>query len=189
MLKINLLPQEYKTAERTSFGMLLLLMLCTLLSVGSICFAAYLYLGVLNSAESRRNIAQEEFENLSPMAKYADDLLAEKREYMKRSEAIAQIENTRILWTKKIDQLCYVINNEGDTARNVRTAEFLKPEKRSEGLGQVSMEKIPDRNGGLYRVVRSWKRRAFFLDLSILSESPGRRGFPSNPDHYREGQG
>jgi Tfp pilus assembly protein PilN len=113
MLRINLLPDEFKSPEKTSLSTLLSLTVCTFLSVSALCCVAYLYFGVLKSAEMKRDIAKEEYENLAPMAKYADDLDTEKRDYMKRSQAIKEIEHTRIMWTKKIDQLLQVINNHG----------------------------------------------------------------------------
>jgi Tfp pilus assembly protein PilN len=118
MLKINLLPNEYKQAEKTPAGSYLIVAACTFLAVSSVCCVAFLYFGVLKSAETMRDIAKEQYENLLPMAKYADDLDAEKKEYIKRSEVIKDIERTRILWTKKIDQLMEVINNQGDTKRH-----------------------------------------------------------------------
>ena len=126
MLRINLLPQEYRAPEGVSLGMLAMLVGCTLLSVSSICVAAFLYFSVLRDAESRRNIAMEEYENLAPMAKYADDLEAEKRDYMKRDEAIKRIESTRILWTRKIDQLCRVVNDKGHKDRHWAWLKELK---------------------------------------------------------------
>ena len=118
MLKINLLPAEFKSTEHASLSALMMLMLCTFLSVSSICCVAYLYFGILKNAEMNRDIAKEEYENLAPMAKYADDLDTEKKEYMKRSLAIKDIETTRIIWTKKIDQLLQVINNHGRIDRH-----------------------------------------------------------------------
>lgn len=118
MLRVNLLPKEYREPEKTPMGALLMVTVCTLLSVSSLCCVAYMYFGVLKNAEAARDIAKEAYENIAPMAKYADDLDAEKKEYMKRSEVIKDIETTRILWTKKIDQLLKIINNKGDRERH-----------------------------------------------------------------------
>lgn len=118
MLTINLLPEEYRAPEGVSLGMLAMLVGCTLLAVSSLCVAAFLYFSVLQEAESRRDIAREEYETLAPMAKYADDLEAEKREYMKRDEAIRRIESTRVLWTRKIEALCRVVNSDGRKDRH-----------------------------------------------------------------------
>jgi len=118
MLKVNLLPDEFKVAERASMGAVLLVAFCTIMSVSSLSLVSYLYFSVLNSAEAERNIVKEELDNLAPMAKYADDLDQEKKEYRKRSEVIHDIETTRILWTKKINQLLDVVHNKGDTERH-----------------------------------------------------------------------
>lgn len=114
MLRINLLPEENREAERPPLGAYLLMAFCTLLAVSSLTCVAYLYFGVLKEAETARDIAKEEYENLAPIAKFADELEKEKQEYMKRSEVIKEIETTRILWTKKITQLLDVVNNKGD---------------------------------------------------------------------------
>ena len=118
MLKINLLPQEYRVVDRTPMGTFLMVVTCTVLTVSSLSLAAYLYFSYLKGAEAQRDIAKEEYENLAPMAKYADDLEKEKTEYIKRSQVIQEIETTRILWTRKLDQLAEVINNRGDIKRH-----------------------------------------------------------------------
>jgi Tfp pilus assembly protein PilN len=118
MLRINLLPNEFRQAERTPLGTFMLLVACTILSVSALCCTAFMYFGILKEAETKRDIAQEEHENLAPMAKYADDLEAEQREYKKRSEVIKEIETTRILWTRKLDQFLDVINSKDNLNRH-----------------------------------------------------------------------
>jgi len=114
MLKINLLPQDYRQAERKPIGAYLTMVVCTILAMSSVALAGYFYFGLLGDAEAARNIAKEQHDNLAPMAKHADDLDREKQEYIKRSSVIKDIETMRILWTKKLDQLLAVINNKGD---------------------------------------------------------------------------
>jgi Tfp pilus assembly protein PilN len=104
-----------RQAERKPLGSYMMMTFCTILAVSALCCTAYLYFSVLKEAETNRNIAKEQFENLAPMAKYADDLDKEKKEYTKRSQVIEEIENARILWTRKIDQLLDVVNNGGNT--------------------------------------------------------------------------
>ncbi|MBU0755018.1 MAG: hypothetical protein KJ645_07740 [Planctomycetes bacterium] len=139
MLKINLLPQDYREAERKPLGSYLLMTLCTILAVSSLGCAAYMYFGFLKEAEMARDIAKEKYDSLAPMAKYADDLTTEKQEYMKRSKVIKEIEHARILWTKKLDQLLDVINNQGDIEEHWVWLKDLKiqmgSDSRMNGMG------------------------------------------------------
>lgn len=114
MLRINLLPQDYREAERKPLGAYLVMALCTVLAVSSIGTTAYMYFAFLKAAETAKEIAKEKYENLAPMAEYADQLDKEKQEYMKRSKVIKEIESARIMWTKKLDQMLDVVNNKGD---------------------------------------------------------------------------
>jgi len=118
MLKINLLPQEYREFERRTAGTYLMVAAGTVLSVSSLCIVAYLYFVILAGAETERNIVKEEFENLKPMAEYASDLEAEKAEFMQRKNIIRDIEATRIHWTRKLDQLCQVVSNRMNPERH-----------------------------------------------------------------------
>ena len=136
MLKINLLPPEYREPDRMPVGVLLVIMLCTVLSVSSMCTVGWLYFIVLNEAESARDIAREEQDSLAPMARYADQLEKEKTEYMKRSQVIKEIETTRILWTKKLDQLMDVINNDGNREAHWVWLEELKINMAGRGANQ-----------------------------------------------------
>ncbi len=111
MIRIDLLPEELRRAERTSPG----LFLATVGLVIVVCCAGFGvgwgYFGLLGSAEADVASAQETFDSRKPRADYSDRLEAEKKDYTARLDHIKDFSDSRILWTKKLDQLASVVDS------------------------------------------------------------------------------
>ncbi len=118
MIRINLLPEEMRKREKTPLSRIVVTLVGTLVTVTSASVFAYAHFGLLHEAGSRLDRARSELESLEPEARYADDLLREKKDFDKRSEIIQSIGNSRTLWSRKLDQLCDVTNNGGDADRH-----------------------------------------------------------------------
>jgi len=158
MLKINLLPPEYRKSDGTPIGVLMIILLCTFLSVSSFCCVAWFYFSLLENAQNDMDIAKQEMDNLAPLAKYADNLEKEKTEYMKRSSVITDIETTRILWTKKLDQILDVINNNGDTTNHYVWLDELKINMNGRGKDTGYMKMKGSSVGDQIKQVSSFNR-------------------------------
>ncbi|MEM7198794.1 MAG: hypothetical protein AAF628_00910 [Planctomycetota bacterium] len=119
MIKINLLPDQYRRAERTSPK----LFAATLLGVVLVCSAfgwfGFVYFGELGKLEVEESATSEDLASKKKQATYYTELLKEKKEYEKRSTTIQSISKSRVLWTRIIDELIDVVNNDGDIERHL----------------------------------------------------------------------
>jgi hypothetical protein len=111
MITINLLPIEYRKAERTPIVVFLpvvLGLICTL-SAGAV--AAYVHFARLSEVVNQRRTFQSELDQKKPNLKFEEALLAEEKEYKGRADTISDIASSRILMTKKMDELWTTIAN------------------------------------------------------------------------------
>ena len=118
MIEINLLPEEYQRSQRTSPRILGMLLVATVLAFGSLVAAGYLYFNVLSRAQSRVDQAREELDHLMPQVRYSDALEKEKAEFERRSKTIQEIASSRLLWTRKMDRMSEIVNQDLTTRRH-----------------------------------------------------------------------
>ncbi len=119
MIRINLLPEEYRRKQRTSFRVLALFVAVAAVNGLLGAWYAWLAFGVANEIDSERAVLQTEMDGVTPQVEYHKSLDGEKKRFAGREEALAKITKTRMLWTKKIDQLVTVINGGGDGKRHM----------------------------------------------------------------------
>jgi Tfp pilus assembly protein PilN len=136
MITVNLIPKEILRKERTPIGQFAAILLGVLAVVGSI--AAYLYIefGRLAEVESELKKVTAELEVERPYQMYADRLLKEKLEYARRTETIQGIGSARVLWSKKLDQLWEVVQNNGDAERHNVWLTSLNAKSPGKGTGK-----------------------------------------------------
>lgn len=119
MIRINLLPEEFRRSERTSFK----LFAATLAAVVLVCSAfgwfAYAYFG--EYGEARQELAREKdkLASVTERAAYHDHLEKEKKDYEARQQTIKDIAMSRMLWSEVLDQVLDVVNNDGNTERHL----------------------------------------------------------------------
>ncbi|MEE9392417.1 MAG: hypothetical protein V3W41_07920 [Planctomycetota bacterium] len=137
MMKINLLPSEYRKAERTPFIILLPILagLICVLSAGAV--AGYVKFSWRAEVEAERVQLQGQMRQKQPRLNYNASLLKEEAEYKKQAETISKIASSRILMTKKLDELCNLIA-EGDAGQHGGYMVWVeqlktKPAKRKRG--------------------------------------------------------
>ncbi len=118
MIVINLLPQEFRRRERTSFKVFGSLLLAIIMACSSIVYLGHIYLNEFKAVEAMRIQREERLKNLTRFAKYDDALVAEKKEYQARSKTIQTIANSRVLWTRLLDDFIDITFNEGNTERH-----------------------------------------------------------------------
>lgn len=110
MIRINLLPDEYRRKSRTPLK--LMLTVTGLVAVNGLALAwlAFLHFGVMAEIESERSVLQTESEGLVAQVKYHKSLESEKKIYSLREQALADVTANRISWTRKVDELIDVVN-------------------------------------------------------------------------------
>jgi hypothetical protein len=118
MIRIDLLPPELRGNERTAPGTFLgvigLVIFVCLSAVG----VAWGWFGIVGAARGDVEIAQDQLESKKPRAEYSDRLEAEKKEYSERLDHIRTFSSSRILWTKKIDQLWSLVDTPPEAGRH-----------------------------------------------------------------------
>lgn len=132
---INLLPPEYRKKEMTPVIILLPMLSAITLVVGAGFYWGWMHFGELSSLEVENQDLSDTYESKKPLLNYLDGLRAEESDYTARSETIQQIAGSRVLWTKKVDQLCNVIADDDGGRRFLVLLESLevRPPKRARG--------------------------------------------------------
>lgn len=119
MIRINLLPEEYRRKAKTPLKLMLAVSGAVAVNASVAAWLAWMYFGVEAKVASERAILQTEMDGLKPQVDYHHSLEAEARLHKNREAALADITKSRISWTKKIDELIDVVNRGGDGQRHL----------------------------------------------------------------------
>jgi len=76
------------------------------------------YFGELASVEEEHAKVKKELEEKSVKATYYDKLEANRKDYLSRVQTVQEIGQSRRLWSKFLDELFDVVNNNGDSERH-----------------------------------------------------------------------
>jgi Tfp pilus assembly protein PilN len=114
MITINLLPEELKRREGTPLRRLALTLAGALLTTSAVSVYAYTEFGLMPGIQSEREQVQSVLTSLASAAGHSDGLAREKQDYDRRIETIQKIGNSRVLWSRKLDQFFDIVNNDAD---------------------------------------------------------------------------
>jgi hypothetical protein len=110
MIRINLLPDEYRKKSRTPLKLMLTVTGLVAANGLALAWLAFLHFGVMAEIESERNVMQTESDGLAAQIKYHKSLESEKKIYSMREAALGDVTSNRISWTRKIDELIDIVN-------------------------------------------------------------------------------
>jgi len=118
MIKINLLPDEYRKKNRTPIKFTLAI--AGAVTVNALIFTwwGWLAFGIKAEITSEQAVLQMEMDGLQPQVSYHQSLDAESKRHASRETTLAQITASRISWTRKIDEMIDVINSGGEGQRH-----------------------------------------------------------------------
>lgn len=119
MIRINLLPEEYRRSTRTSPKVFAAIILVVMLACGGFGWFGYVYFGDLGVVQVARAEAEELLNARKERVVYFQSLIAEKDDYEQRAKTIDGIASSRVLWTEVFDQLIDTVNNDGDIDRHM----------------------------------------------------------------------
>ena len=119
MIRVNLLPPEYRKVDGPPIGRVVALVVGAFLVTSAVGGWGYVHFGLLSDAEKQREEKEEDLQQLRRMAERSQALLAEFTEYQRRRETIEKIGASRILWSRKLDELSDIIFNKGDQDERV----------------------------------------------------------------------
>lgn len=139
MIRINLLPEEYRRKARTPLKVMAAVSAAVAANGLLIAWLGWLTLGVAAEVSSEKSVLQTESDGLAPQVRYHKDLDAEQKSYAARESTLANITRNRISWTRKLDELISVINSGSDGQRHhvwlssLTIAQNNDPKARSAG--------------------------------------------------------
>lgn len=114
MIRVNLLPPECRKTDGPPVGRVVALVVGAFVTASALGGWGYVHFGLLADAEARRLQKEEDLAQLRQQAERSAALLKEFTEYQRRRESIEKIGASRILWSRKLDEMAEVIHNKGD---------------------------------------------------------------------------
>ena len=119
MIRINLLPVELRRGNRLAAKVLVAAFASALAVSASVGWFGIVWFG--NLAEAERTLAAVEAELAANQqrAGYYDQLEANSKDYAQRVQTIQDIGKSRRLWSKFLDEIIDVVNNNGDAERHL----------------------------------------------------------------------
>lgn len=157
MIQINLLPEEYRKRERTSIKVFATILGAVVVACCSVGYLGHVYFQEYGTVVSQRESEEEKLKDVMRFAAVDDKLVAEIKEYEKRSRTIQQIANSRVLWTRMLDRFIDIVNNEGNTDRHMCWFQSVKVTDSAGANG-------PALKFAAFSESSSWKKQADFLD-------------------------
>jgi Tfp pilus assembly protein PilN len=118
MIRINLLPEEYRRKSRTPVKLMLTVAGVVSINAGLLAWWGFLAFGIQAEIESERAVLQTETDGLTPQVNFHHALEGERSRFASRESALAAITKSRVGWTRKIDELIDVINDGGEGRRH-----------------------------------------------------------------------
>ena len=118
MIRINLLPEEYRRKARTPIKILLTLVGVVAVNSALLAYWCWLAFGVMSEIDTERSVLQLEMDGLTPRVNYHHALDAETKLYASREKTLAEITKNRVAWTKKLDELIDVVHSGNDGVRH-----------------------------------------------------------------------
>lgn len=144
MIRINLLPEEYRKQARTPVKLLLGLLLAIVVNAGLASWWALQAFGLQAELSSESASLQTELDGLQPQVTYYNSLDSESKQYKSRESTLAGITSTRISWTKKLDELIDIVNRGGNGQRHLvwfddlQVSQTSDPKAKSAGSVKAS---------------------------------------------------
>jgi len=114
MIRVNLLPPEYRKSGGTPIARFVALTLGVFLTATAMSVWGYVHFGMLAEVRERRTQMEEEVVQLQQLAERSQALLSEFKEYQRRRQTIEEIDTNRIVWSQKLDQFADLIHNKGE---------------------------------------------------------------------------
>ena len=119
MIRINLLPEEYRRSSRTSPKVFAAILVSVMIVCGMFGWFGYIYFGDLGVLQVARAEDEELLASRNKRVQYYKALVTEKSDYTERAQTITEIAQSRVLWTEVLDQLIDTVNNDGDIDRHM----------------------------------------------------------------------
>lgn len=135
MITINLLPERFRASNRMPVGKFIGVLAAVLVAFSAAGYYFNFQFGSLAQTRSEREQAETEVAGLKAQAQYHADLTAEMADYEKRESKIREIGASRVLWTKKLDELADIVNAGEDAGRYTVWFQDLSADQNADTKG------------------------------------------------------
>jgi hypothetical protein len=114
VIRINLLPEEYRKPESTPIGRFITIIVGAVVVTGGLVAYGYVHYSKLRGVIEVREATEAEYANKKAQADVSKSLQAEISAYQSRRKAIQEIVKSRALQSRKLDEFLDIIHNGGD---------------------------------------------------------------------------
>lgn len=118
MIRINLLPEEYRKKARTPFKMMLAVSAAVAINATALAYWAWMTFGITAELSTELSVLQLEMDGLSPQVVYHDALDTEIKFHSSRETTLAEVTLNRVLWTKVLDEVIDIVHTGGEGVRH-----------------------------------------------------------------------
>jgi Tfp pilus assembly protein PilN len=119
VIRINLLPADLRRGNRLPPKVLAAAFASAVAVSGAIGWFGIVYFGDLGAAEDALAQVEQKLAEHQKKVNYHDQLQANRKDYAARVQTIQDIAKSRRLWSKFLDEVIDVVNNNGDTDRHL----------------------------------------------------------------------
>ena len=171
MIKINLLPEEYRKKARTPIKVLLAIAGAAAINGGLAAWYAWSAFGVQAEIDGEIASLQLEMDGITPQVTYHTALDAESKQYKSREQTLAGITKSRISWTRKLDELVDVVNRGGDGQRHLiwfddfHVQQSNDPKAKSAGTARASGHSGSDKFAQVANFLEDVEKSPFLADF------------------------
>ena len=144
MLAINLLPVELRRGNRVPPKVLLVSFASALVTSAALGWFGLVWFGDLADAEERQLAAEATLAEKQVRVTYYEQLETNKRDYTTRVQTIQDIGRSRRVWSKFLDELIDVVNNNGDADRHLAWFESLVARTDAKGATVTMPVQVQD---------------------------------------------
>jgi len=161
MIRINLLPDEYRRRTRMPVKKILAIAGVVAINSGLLAYWGYLNWSIAADVEGQYDVRKTEMDGLTPQVNYVKALDHEIQLFSSRETTLGQITMNRVLWTQKMDELVDVVNVGNDAEHFVWFDDVTAKLEASRG-GRTQNYGSFDANG--HSGSEEWNKLANFLD-------------------------
>jgi hypothetical protein len=171
MIRIDLLPEEYRRKSRTPIKMMVAISLIVAVNSSLGAWLGWQAFGVAARVESERSVLHTENDGLKPQVAYHRALDAESKRHEAREQTLAQITASRLSWTRKIDEFIDVVNRGGDGQSHLTWFDDLTAQLgggsrgKSAGSFQASGHSGSDNFGQVANFLEDLEESPFIVDF------------------------
>ncbi len=138
MIRVNLLPVELRRGNRLPPKVLAVSFGAALATSAAIGWFGLVYFGDLGAAEAKQVEVDATLADRQTKVAYFDQLETNKRDYTARVQTIQDIGKSRRVWSKFLDELIDVVNNNSNTERHLAWFDSITAKSDAKGAS-VSM--------------------------------------------------